>query len=288
MSLSIKDIINIINNYTNYLFYIGQTDNPERRLREHYKHKKVVLLIPLYKDNKSVIDVYEQQLIKEFSNNENNMNLMINNIPKSMNNENNNDNEDNKMKNQYVYIAFKDYNVLNDLDEDLKEKVLILYKSSNKNIIINYEKYIMNINNNKEINEDNNEKDKKENKKEIKQQIKQQIISEKEYQQILEYCINKIKSYLNQKTGKYNYFHIGKCKNYNERKKQLISKGIDINNIKQIKKCLKNNKIINKLKYELCENYKNKNDIILDNKNNFFSKLFKYWNNNYILYIYFY
>lgn len=191
------------------------------------------------------------------------MNLMINNIPKSMNNENNNDNKDNKMKNQYVYIAFKDYNVLNDLDEDLKEKVLILYKSSNK-------------------------KDKKENKKEIKQQIKQQIISEKEYQQILEYCINKIKSYLNQKTGKYNYFHIGKCKNYNERKKQLINKGIDNNNIKQIKKCLKNNKIINKLKYELCENYKNKNDIILDNKNGLFSNLFKNWNNNYILYIYFY
>lgn len=284
MSLSIKDIINIINNYTNYLFYIGQTDNPERRLREHFKHKKVVLLIPLYKDNKSVIDVYEQQLIKEFSNNENNMNLMVNNIPKSMNNENNNDNEDNEMKNQYVYIAFKDYNVLNDLDEDLKEKVLILYKSSNKNIIINYEKYIMNINNNKEINEDNNEKDKKENKKEIKQQI----INEKEYQEILEICINKINPYLNQKIGKFQYFHIGKCKNYNERKKQLISKGIDNNNIKQIKKCLKNDKIINKLKYDLCENYKNKSDIKLDNKNGLFSNLLKNWSVNNILYIYFY
>lgn len=287
MSLSIKDIINIINNYTNYLFYIGQTDNPERRLREHFKHKKVVLLIPLYKDNKSVIDVYEQQLIKEFSNNKNNMNLMVNNIPKSMNNENNNNNnnnEDNEMKNQYVYIAFKDYNVLNDLDEDLKEKVLILYKSSNKNIIINYEKYIMNINNNKEINKDNNKKNKKENKKEIKQQI----INEKEYQEILETCINKINPYLNQKIGKFQYFHIGKCKNYNERKNQLISKGFDNNNIKQIKKCLKNDKVINSLKYDLCENYKNKSDIKLDNKNGLFSNLFKNWNNNYILYIYFY
>ena len=278
MSLSIQDIINIINNYTNYLFYIGQTDNPQRRLKEHYKQKNVIILIPLYKDNKSVIDAYEQQLIKEFSSNKNNMNLMINNIPKKVNNINNNDNN---IKNQYIYIAFKDYKILDILTDDLKNKSLIIYNKLNKNTIITYEELIIK-NIDLSNNNDNNKIDKQ--KKEI---IKKEY-SEKEYNNILNECINIITRYLNQKTGKYKYFHIGKCKNYKEKKNKLQCKGIESNNIKQIKKCLKNDKLVNQLKYDLCKNYQHKSDIILDNKNGLLSNILKNINNNNIIYIYFY
>lgn len=275
MSLSIDNLIKLINNYTNFLFYIGQTDNPKRRLKEHFNNKNILILIPLYKDTKTIIDTYEQQLIKHFSSNKNNMNLLINNIPKNILT---NDIINNDLKNQFIYIAFKDYDVLNILINELKNNALIIYKT-NKNNIINYQQFISL--NNKDF-QNINEKIKE------KKEFKQKEFTEEEYNNIYNYCINKIDVYLNQKVGKFKYFHIGKCKNYNEKKNKLLVKGISSNNIKQIKKCQINDKLINKLKFDLCENYKNKTNIILDNKNNIFSNLFKNIVNNHIIYIYFY
>ena len=50
----INSLINIIDNYTKYDFYIGQTNNPKERLRQHKQSKNFNFMIVIYKSSKEI------------------------------------------------------------------------------------------------------------------------------------------------------------------------------------------------------------------------------------------
>lgn len=256
--MNFEDIVKIINPFIEeHIFYIGQTDDPMRRITEHYKSKKVMMLIPLCKSNKSVIDSYEQKLIKEYCKHKNNMNLMVKINPKESN-DNVVMNDDNGTNNdQYVYIAFKEILELD--NEELIKDALVIKKVSNRIKVFKY-----------------CEKD-----EEV--QTNKQTIT---YDDQLKQCIEKINPYILQNCKKYQFMHIGKCDDYNSKKCMLNNKGIT--NIKMIKKLLKNNEHINQLKIDLCKYYENNEHIKLGNKNTFLSKIFKGKESNNTIYVYFY
>lgn len=257
--MNYEDIIKIINPLIeNNIFYIGQTDDPIRRITEHYKSKKVVMLIPLCKSNKSVIDSYEQKLIKEYCKHKNNMNLMIKNNPKESNDNVVNTDNNGSNNDQYVYIAFKE--IIELKDNVLLNDALVITKVNNRIKVVKY------------CERENIEVKPKTNVNDFQIQLNQ--------------CIEKINPYILQNCKKYQNMHIGKCDNYNDKKCKLNTKGIT--NIKMIKKLTKNNEHINQLKYELCEHYKNDNNIKLDNKNTLIDKIFKGKDSNNTIYIYFY
>lgn len=254
--MNFENIVEIIKPFAdNHIFYIGQTDDPTRRITEHYKSKKVQMLIPLCKSNKSVIDSYEQKLIKEFAKHKNNMNLMVKINPKESNSnvEMNNGGGDND--DQYVYIAFKDILVL---DGDFENDALIIKKVNNRIKVVKY-----------------CERDS------VEESTKHTITYDEQLQQ----CIDKINPYILQNSKKYQMMHIGKCNDYNAKKVKLNSQGIT--NVKMIKKLLKNNENINQLKFDLCKHYENNENIKLENKNTIFNKIFKGNDTNNTIYIYF-
>ena len=59
----ITSLINIIDNYTKYDFYIGQTNNPKQRLKQHKQSKNFNFMIVIYKSSKEIIDILEYSLI---------------------------------------------------------------------------------------------------------------------------------------------------------------------------------------------------------------------------------
>ena len=70
----INSLINIIDNYTKYDFYIGQTNNPKQRLKQHKQSKNFNFMIVIYKSSKEIIDILEYSLINKYRSYANNMN----------------------------------------------------------------------------------------------------------------------------------------------------------------------------------------------------------------------
>ena len=70
----INSLIETIDKYTNYDFYIGQTNNPRERLRQHKQSKNFNFMIVIYKSSKEIIDILEYSLINKYKSYANNMN----------------------------------------------------------------------------------------------------------------------------------------------------------------------------------------------------------------------
>lgn len=70
----INSLINNIDNYTKYDFYIGQTNNPKQRLKQHKQSKNFNFMIVIYKSSKEIIDILEYSLINKYKSYANNMN----------------------------------------------------------------------------------------------------------------------------------------------------------------------------------------------------------------------
>jgi hypothetical protein len=245
-------IIKFIENYSNIIdFYIGQADNPKRRLKEHYKTKKFIQMIVLYFHDNKTIDYLEKTIINYFYNNHNNMNY-----------QNYSDyNVDKKEifrldteKNDYLYIAFQS---MVEIDKKYEEYYLYIKDNDPNNIIC--------FNDELNICKDKNNK----------------VVSDP-----FENSIQKINKLIMQNKIKYKNMYIGKCDNYqNIKHKHYINDGVSLNSIKRIYKC-NNIDIINNLRYELTKYYKNQFNIILSNPPNFYNKLFHGGSNN-CIYVYF-
>ena len=74
MDKLINGLIEIIDLYTNKDFYIGQTNNPKIRIRQHKGSKEFKFMIVLYESSKEIIDILEYSLINKFKSYKNNMN----------------------------------------------------------------------------------------------------------------------------------------------------------------------------------------------------------------------
>ena len=74
MDKLINRLIEIINFYTNKDFYIGQTNNPRVRIKQHNGSKEFKFMIVLYESSKEIIDILEYSLINKFKTYKNNMN----------------------------------------------------------------------------------------------------------------------------------------------------------------------------------------------------------------------
>lgn len=74
MDKLINSLVEIINLYTNQEFYIGQTNNPRLRLKQHNESKKFIFMVVLYESSKEIIDILEYSLINRFRTFKNNLN----------------------------------------------------------------------------------------------------------------------------------------------------------------------------------------------------------------------
>lgn len=104
----INSLINIIDNYTKYDFYIGQTNNPKQRLKQHKQSKNFNFMIVIYKSSKEIIDILEYSLINKYKSYANNMNNQTyENNTKTIINPNVIIPDVNKIEDvHYLYIAF--------------------------------------------------------------------------------------------------------------------------------------------------------------------------------------
>lgn len=300
IKLSIEDIcdnlINIINKFTSHIFYIGQTDDLKRRLKEHYRDKRSIQIIGLYKNNKSIIDYIEQYLINTYHRNFNCMNKLVSTTYKKLNNfniDNNNLNDiiiqknniypniDNVFNNQWVYILFKTRIDINDDNYKLNtlyyENYYIEDVISNKNKI-NYQQYddniIININDNISINTY------------IDNIINNLTKSNEELTDEFYNLLIRLNPYVLQNIYVYKYFSFKLSDNYNKDKMKIMNKkNITDKNIICIKKGQKSDikrigKILCKF-YKTCKyNHINYNHILY---------FYKFWKSKYnCLIVYFY
>lgn len=67
----------IVQQYAQNEFYIGQTNNPKIRLKQHYNSKKFLFMIVIYESTKEIIDIVEYSLINKFQDYETNMNNQV-------------------------------------------------------------------------------------------------------------------------------------------------------------------------------------------------------------------
>lgn len=67
----------IVQQYAQNEFYIGQTNNPKIRLKQHYNSKKFLFMIVIYESTKEIIDIIEYSLINKFQDYETNMNNQV-------------------------------------------------------------------------------------------------------------------------------------------------------------------------------------------------------------------
>lgn len=104
----INSLINNIDNYTKYDFYIGQTNNPRQRLKQHKQSKNFNFMIVIYKSSKEIIDILEYSLINKYKSYANNMNNQTyENNTKTIINPNVVIPDVNKIEEiHYLYIAF--------------------------------------------------------------------------------------------------------------------------------------------------------------------------------------
>lgn len=295
-----NQLIEVINTFSDHIFYIGQTDDLQRRLKEHYKDKRSVQIIGLYQNNKSVIEYIEQYLINTFYTNFNCMNKMVSttfektnvnniNIDNNMNNKKNKlyPTLNNVFNTQWVYILFKSYvNITNSKYQNcninanncycidiISNKIcitpIIEYMNKNNNMIkFNNKNNNMNINNhiniilNEIIKSDNN----------TIEQLKSLLI--------------KINPYILQHININSQFSFILSNDFNTDKLKLIqNKNILEKNIKCIKRGPKEElKQIGKILSKFYKNI-NYNTIKYNNKLHFYN----YWKlkyNNIIIYFY--
>lgn len=104
----INSLINNIDNYTKYDFYIGQTNNPRQRLKQHKQSKNFNFMIVIYKSSKEIIDILEYSLINKYKSYANNINNQTyENNTKTIINPNVVIPDVNKIEEiHYLYIAF--------------------------------------------------------------------------------------------------------------------------------------------------------------------------------------
>lgn len=104
----INSLIETIDKYTNYDFYIGQTNNPKQRLKQHKQSKNFNFMIVIYKSSKEIIDILEYSLINKYKSYANNMNNQTyENNTKTIINPNVIIPDVNKIEDvHYLYIAF--------------------------------------------------------------------------------------------------------------------------------------------------------------------------------------
>lgn len=77
MESVIINLSDIVNHYTKNDFYIGQTNNPKSRLKQHNESKNYLFMIVIYESSKDIIDILEYSLINKFKTLETNMNNQI-------------------------------------------------------------------------------------------------------------------------------------------------------------------------------------------------------------------
>lgn len=77
MESVITNLSDIINHYKGYDFYIGQTNNPKTRLKQHNESKNFLFMIVIYESSKDIINILEYSLINKFKTFETNMNNQI-------------------------------------------------------------------------------------------------------------------------------------------------------------------------------------------------------------------
>lgn len=77
METVITNLSDIINHYTSYDFYIGQTNNPKTRLKQHNESKNFLFMIVIYESSKDIIDILEYSLINKYKTFDTNMNNQI-------------------------------------------------------------------------------------------------------------------------------------------------------------------------------------------------------------------
>lgn len=282
MNIDINKLISDIKCFTDDLFYIGQTSNPERRIKEHYRTKGVIELIYLYNSDKSTIDHIEQTLIKHFSTYDFNMNLSIKDQPKNI--------KTSCEGTQYIYIALKTINL--NIPKKYKDNALFIV-SDRRIKVLTYNEYLLFQESKKKIDFTVKESGKHVNnstsnttpKNQLSNKIVHKKLEDYNYQDELQKCINKINPILLQKTSIYKYFHICRTNDYNNKKLKLqLTKSIK--EIKHIKKS-KCYELINKLKYDLYLYYQHNNNIKLKNKNKLFEYIYKNHGKNLDIYIYF-
>lgn len=267
------NLIETINPFVKQIFYIGQTDNPTRRLKEHYASKNTIQLIKLYKSNKSQIDILEQRLIQYFSKYEKNMNVMKSNKYKILQSSDKHKSDDPDGE-QYLYLGLKTYN--EQLNKQLLANSIFVVKLDNANInIVDYDTF-------KQCSKD------KIISNSLSNQIKDKSSSSDNYDVIFQKCIDKINPILLQNINVKKYFIIERCEDYKKTRIELMKNGISEKCIKLIKRNTKDKDLINKLKYNLCKYYGNRNDIQLGNKNNLLNYMFKNVGENANIFIYFY
>lgn len=77
MEKLLLNLENIVQHYTQNEFYIGQTNNPKIRLKQHYNSKKFLFMLVIYENTKEIIDIVEYSLINKFQDYETNMNNQV-------------------------------------------------------------------------------------------------------------------------------------------------------------------------------------------------------------------
>lgn len=77
METIIKELTDIIKLYTSDNFYIGQTNNPKIRIKQHYKSKNFLSMIVIYESSKEIINILEYTTINIFKDFKTNLNNQI-------------------------------------------------------------------------------------------------------------------------------------------------------------------------------------------------------------------
>jgi hypothetical protein len=199
----INKLEEIIQKFTIYQFYIGQTVNPKIRLKQHFKSKNFKLMIVLFKSDSETIDFLEHYLINKFKNNQNNMNNQIY--------ENNEKDLANLSDLSNIDELFPDENEINPENIDyLYISFPILIDKIDKNL--DYFDILTITNNNKVISQKN---------------YKYKIKSNKIKKTPFTICKDKINTLLKQYSFKYSKCYIKSSKNYQIRKLKILKHNKD-------------------------------------------------------------
>lgn len=232
METIIKELTDIINLYTFDNFYIGQTNNPKVRIKQHYKSKNFLSMIVVYESSKEIINILEYTTINIFKDFKTNLNNQIYT-----------DNNYSSIKGENIYfksdIDIPDVEMLNDED---KQYLYIAFPYIAKVQDFKYIDYLTVSKSNKKITVYSNLTYKSKTKK-----IK---LSPGEI------CNNKIKTLAKQYQNKYKNIKIRSTKDYNltklkmyqkhkDRLIKFIYRNSDVHLIKDLKKQLQKQQYLN-------------------------------------------